>query len=472
MKSIFREYDIRGIFAEDLNKNSIYWIGYFLGQEISRYGNYVAVGYDARIHSPNIFDLLAEGLNASNITVLDMGMVPTPNNYFANYTAFELQKKDIDRKKQQVTPNASIMITGSHNPPEYNGFKITINKAPFFGESIYKLGDLVINALKNKREKIFVNPKIIEIDAKEKYIFYLINEFAGLKNFDKKITYDVGNGVAGVVIDEVFKLLNINAKGIYTEPNGVFPNHHPDPSEAENLKDLQALMKSENSDIGFAYDGDADRIAVLTQQHNIKGDILALLLSKNMENPYIIGEVKCSQVMYDLVRKRGGEAVMYKTGHSNLKVKLKELEADLAAEVSGHIFFNDRYFGYDDAIYTTLRVLELLKNGMDLNKEVALLPKTYSTEEIKIQTTEENKFLIIQSVKKLLQTKEILLQMPNIKEIITVDGLRIVFDKGWGLIRASNTSPYLVARFESTEEKLVVVYQNAMLNLLKKIELK
>ena len=271
-----------------------------------------------------------------------------------------------------------------------------------------------------------------------------------------KIVYDCGNGVAGVVLPDIFKALELDAKGIYIEPDGEFPNHHPDPSVEKNLVDVKALLAKEG-ELAFAYDGDADRIAVLTPTNNIKGDMMALLYTLKMKNPTVIGEVKCSAVMYDELEKRGATAVMYKTGHSNLKVKIKELDADLAAEVSGHIFFKDRYFGYDDAIYATLRMLELVHDGIDLDAELAKLPLVYSTEEIKVETTEEEKFPLMENIKTMLKNPPA--DFPEIKSIIEVDGVRINFAEGWGLVRASNTTPVLVTRFESTSQERAKEYE-------------
>lgn len=450
--SIYREYDIRGIFEKELNEETITRLGYALAEEIKPYGEYAAVGYDARSHSPVLFEYLTAGLNAGGIKVLGMGMVPTPVNYFCNYQEFG-----------GITPCASVMITGSHNPSEYNGFKITINKAPFFGESIYALG--------RKIDTLPFPPKVqrqvTEIDALERYKRFMVESFAHLKGMKERIVYDCGNGVAGLALIDIFKELGLNAKGIYTDPDGTFPNHHPDPSEEHNLEDIKELLKKEG-DIGFAYDGDSDRIAVLTHKNNIKGDMMALLFALKMKNPTVIGEVKCSQVMYDTLRERGATAVMYKTGHSNLKVKMKELHADLACEVSGHVFFADRYFGYDDAIYATFRMLELIQEGIDLDGEIAQLPKVFSTEEIKVKTTEQEKFPLIAKLKELLKNPPE--GFPSIREIIDVDGVRVIFDHGWGLVRASNTTPVLVTRFESTDEAEAKRYENALNALIRQAQ--
>jgi len=448
--SIFREYDIRGIFEKELNEQSVKLIGYFLGQKIKG-DKVVSIGYDARSHSPLLRDYLTSGLNAAGCKVLDMGMVATPVNYYSNYI-------DIDG----LHTDASIMITGSHNPSEYNGFKMTVDKSPFFGDDIYALGDEIIA---NQEMAIEDNITKINIDIKTPYINFMIKEFAHLKGLKTKLVVDGGNGVADTVLSSIFDALEFDYEGLYLEPDGSFPNHHPDPSEEKNLVDVKAAL-AKNGDIAFAYDGDADRIAVLTHKHNIKGDQMALLYAMKMENPTVIGEVKCSQVMYDELERRGATAIMYKTGHSNLKVKMKETNADLACEVSGHIFFKHRYFGYDDAIYATLRMLELIADGIDLDAEIDALPQVFSTEEIKVQTTEEEKFLIIDKVKELLQNPPA--DFPTILNIIDVDGVRINFEKGWGLVRVSNTTPVLVTRFESTDATLAKAYESKVNALITK----
>ena len=449
--SIFREYDIRGIVGKELNEDSVGKIGAALAEKID--GEYVAVGYDARTHSRELFEYLCKGLNAGGKTILDMGLVPTPVNYFANYISFEIDGREIE-------VSASVMITGSHNPKEYNGFKITVGKRPFFGEDIYALGKRVSQISLDGKE---IEKRVVEVDVKSRYIEYMLEQFEALESLDTRIVYDCGNGAAGVVLPEIFEKLGLDAKGIYIEPDGNFPNHHPDPSVEKNLEDVKRELEK-GGDIAFAYDGDADRIAVLTHRYNIKGDQMALLFSMIMERPTVIGEVKCSQTMYDILKERGAKAVMYKTGHSNLKVKIRELDADLACEVSGHIFFNDRYFGFDDAIYATLRILELLARGIDLDEELDALPETFATEEIKIETTEEEKFPLMEKIKELLS--ESLDYMPDIRDIVEVDGVRIIFDEGWGLVRASNTTPVLVTRFEAIDREKAQIYEKAINRLI------
>jgi len=453
-KSIFREYDIRGIVGEELNEQSVKLLGYFFGLEVVQKtvkNPNVVVGYDARTHSPELFGYLTSGLQKAGCQVLGMGMVATGVNYFASYQEFD-----------GMTPNASIMITGSHNPSEYNGFKMTIDHFPFFGDDIYALGDLIIA---NQNIEIVTNENFIEVDAKNLYIDYMVENFSHLKGMKDRFIIDGGNGVADTVLTDILNKLELNYDSLFMTPDGTFPNHHPDPSEEKNLKDIKKALDGD-FEYGFAYDGDADRIAFLTKKHNVKGDIMAILFASTMDKPTVIGEVKCTQVMYDIINSNGGKAIMYKTGHSNLKVKIKETNADFAAEVSGHIFFNDRYYGFDDAVYATFRLLELIKNGMDIDKEIDALPKTFSTEEIKVYTTEEEKFILIAKLKELLQNPPA--GFPAIKGIVDVDGVRVIFDKGWGLVRASNTTPVLVTRFESTDELTAKLYEE-QLNLLIKV---
>lgn len=453
--SIFREYDIRGIFEKELNEGIVKKIGYYLAKALIKKtpnAKFIAVGYDARLHSPTLKGWLSSGINNAGLEVLDIGLVPTPANYFANFTDFDGLKSD-----------GSVMITGSHNPPEYNGFKITLDKDPFFGEEIYALGREILA----DKSTIKDNEVTISIDSKNKYIDFIVNHFSHLKLENKKFVFDCGNGVAGVVLREILDRLNIKYKILFEEPDGNFPNHHPDPSDEHTLEDIKKELATGEYNFGFAYDGDADRIALLSPKYNFKGDILAIFFSKFIDNPTVIGEVKCSQVMYDTINSYG-KAIMYKTGHSNLKVKIKETNADFAAEVSGHLFFNDRYFGFDDALYATFRALELIDDGFNFDKEFEALPQVYSTPEINITVTEDTKFKIIEDLKRALENPPA--DFPKIKDIITVDGVRVIFENGWGLVRASNTTPKLVTRFEANTEENAKIYENVLMKLFKQLQ--
>ncbi|PUE65418.1 phosphomannomutase/phosphoglucomutase [Arcobacter caeni] len=460
-KTIFRQYDIRGIINEDLNSSNSKLIGYFLGLTIKEKNQntqnppYIIVGYDVRTHSNMLFEALISGLNQSGCKVLNIGLVATGVNYFASYQEYQINN-------QTIKPTASIMITGSHNAKKYNGFKITINNEPFFGDELLAL---YYKILKNQNIEIPNNFDFIKIDAKKLYVDYMLNQFSHLKDFKVPFAIDCGNGVANTVLCEILDKLNLNYLGLHLVPDGEFPNHHPDPTNEENLKDLKTLLK-DDCNLGFAYDGDADRIAVLTQKYNIKGDMLALLFSKTMKNPVIIGEVSYSQNVFDELNHKT-KTIMDKTGYSNLRLKLKELNADLAAEVSGHIFFNDRYYGFDDAIYATFRVLELLYKGINLDEEIDKLPKVYTSENIEIEVKENQKFLIIKKIEEKLSLVQ--RGFPIIKDILKIDGLRINFEYGWALIRASNTNALIMTKYEATTYATAMTYKNAVENILNEV---
>lgn len=433
IENIFREYDIRGIFETELNEISVKAIGYELGLEMKNRGvKTLSVGYDARLSANSLFNWLVSGLNKAEIKIFDIGMLPTPVGYFSVFKDFF---------------DANIMITGSHNPKNYNGFKVTIFKDSYFGRDLQILKTKVKNVIDNDI-KIEDNFKTNKFDVLTLYIEYLTKSFEHLKNLNLKIVSDAGNGTAGIVLEKLKENLNLNMEILYPEPDGNFPNHHPDPSVEENLKDLKEKL-NDGFEIGFGFDGDSDRIAVLTKNKNIKGDELAYLFALNLKDPKIVGEVKFSQSIYEEINKFG-TTFMSKTGHSNIKKILKDGDFDLGAEVSGHIFFKNRYFGFDDAIYAMMRVLELIKDGINLEAELDKLPKIYSTDEIKIEVNEENKFKIIEVFKEHLNE----LGLPEILEVIEIDGVRVHFKNAWALLRASNTTPVLVARFESTDESL------------------
>lgn len=456
---IFREYDIRGIFQKDLNEDIVYKIGYTLAEVLKSKGeSSINIGYDARVHSPILFGWLKDGLQSQGIKVYDMGLVPTPVAYFSIFCG--------------KYSTSSVMITGSHNPAEYNGFKITLAKEPFYGKEIQALKEQIYSLPLSYSKQ---NQEVEKIDVLSQYIDYLVNHFSSLSNFPYPIVVDCGNGVAGVALEPILKKLNISYTPLFVEPDGTFPNHHPDPSEEKNLRDVKRVMKESNIPIALAFDGDADRIALLSTNHSYKGDELAILFARAIakeiapKKPIIIGEVKCSALMYEECNKIGS-SVMYKTGHSNLKVKLKELDASLAAEMSGHIFFNDRYFGYDDAIYAGLRALELFLHSSveEVENSILALPKVYSTNEEKIPTDEEVKFALIAKLQEALSNPPS--TFPQILEIVNIDGVRIIFEKGWGLVRASNTTPVLVTRFEAQSQDLLELYKRETLALLASLQ--
>ncbi|ASM40047.1 phosphomannomutase/phosphoglucomutase [Campylobacter sp. RM12327] len=436
---IFREYDIRGIFGDDLNESCVKLIGLKLGKIMQEKGvKTLSIGYDARLSRNDLFSWIVSGLKKNDIKIFDIGMAPTPVGYFSVFS----EKFD-----------ANIMITGSHNPKEYNGFKITIFKDSYFGKDLQYLKSLIIEALNQNLDKdIKIDSNIEKYDILSEYINFFVKEFAHLKDFKIPFVADCANGTAGITLGEICKRLNLNSTILYEKPDGNFPNHHPDPTIQENLKDVKKYMSENNLNLGIAFDGDADRVAILTPKRDIKGDELACLFTLNMKNPRVLGEVKCSKIMFDYIDKIG-KSFIGKTGHSNIKKAMKELNIDLAAEVSGHIFFKERYFGFDDAMYAMMRVLELLYLGYDLDKELDKLPRLYSTDEIKVKTSEENKFKIIEILKD--KIKSGIKELPQIKELIEIDGIRVHFDEGWALVRASNTTPVLVTRFEANSKEFL-----------------
>ncbi|TQR34413.1 phosphomannomutase/phosphoglucomutase [Campylobacter sp. MIT 99-7217] len=447
---IFREYDIRGLYGKELNEKSVKVIGYFLGRKMLEEDcKSVSVGFDARYSAQEFFRYLVSGLNKAGIKVFTLGLVPTPLGYFSLYTGKEF--------------DANIMITGSHNPKDYNGFKITIHKESFFGSELKAFGKVVEENLDMYIEDNF---NCEEYDVLSDYLNFMTQQFKHLKNFDFEFGVDCANGASGVVIEPLIKALNLKAKILFKEPDGQFPNHAPDPTEKENLIQLQECLKQNpNLKLGFAFDGDADRLVVLNQNRVFFGDELCYLFAKNIENPRVLGEVKCSKNLFDEVAKFG-QIFMGKTGHSNIKKMMKEQNIDLAAEVSGHIFFKHRYFGYDDGIYAFLRTLELVFKGFDLEKMIEALPKLYTTEELKIPVSEEEKFELVEKFKNAVKNQA----LNGVKDLCEVDGARITFEDGWALLRASNTSPYLVTRFEATTLQRSKQIQEEVLALFEKIK--
>ncbi len=462
-KEIFRKYDIRGIVGKTLTKETITLIAYsyatYLKNKFNNKTNLtVTVGRDARTSSEEFSKILAEALIKKGIDVIDLGMCPTPLLYFS---LFHLNNV-----------NGGIMITGSHNPPEYNGFKMCIDKETIHDKEILELYKIISNNL--------IVPdaskpgKISSYNINSAYIDFMVNKFSHIKScFSEKIVLDAGNGVAGIVVPKILQKLGFNIIELFSEPDGNFPNHHPDPTVEENLKFLKEKVIEENAILGIGYDGDADRIGALDENAKvIWGDQLLIIFSrdilKDMPGAKIIGEVKCSQILYNDIKKHGGIPIMWKTGHSLIKSKLKEEKAAIAGEMSGHIFFAHRYFGYDDAIYATLRLVEILcKEKAPLSKMLSDLPETFITEEIRIDCPENIKFKIPEKLqKKVLEDKEL---SPLIKEIITIDGIRIIFSDGWGLVRASNTQPVLVLRFEASAKEKRDFYRNKIESIINNI---
>ena len=403
----------------------------------------VALGRDGRLTSPDLRDRVLAGITATGVNVVDIGICPTPLLYFALY---------------ELPVDGGVMVTGSHNAAEYNGFKMCLDTLALHGEDIKELKNLIETGTFASGPGIVSTASVIP-----PYLRYLKEHFAGLDVTGLHVVIDCGNGAASLVAKTALEQLGCRVTGLYDELDGRFPNHHPDPTVVENLQDLIQAVKHHRADVGIAYDGDADRIGAVDERGTIVwGDRLLLIfardLLKDRPGSTIISEVKASQCLYDDIRARGGNAVMWKTGHSVMKAKMKEEEAALAGELSGHMFFADRYFGYDDAIYASCRLLEILSKAQaPFSSLLADLPSTQVTPEIRLECPDDVKFQVVDALRNRLMESvgqshahKALHPCAEIREVVTLDGVRVGFDDGWGLIRASNTQPALVLRFEAT----------------------
>ena len=433
--NIFREYDIRGVADQELLDAGIERLGHAIGIHIQKQaGRKVAVGRDTRLSSPRLRDALIQGLMAAGCEVTDIGVVPTPLLYYAVF---------------HVKADGGVMITGSHNPPEFNGFKIVCAGSTIHGEEIQRIRELTQSndlprAAGASREADMVAPYVAEI--------------ASQFHFPRKIrvVLDAGNGVAGPAMHGILALLNVEATEMFFEMDGRFPNHHPDPTVPANLEALISTVRRLKADLGIAFDGDADRIGAVDNEGNVLyGDQLMILYAREIlarePGATFIGEVKCSQTMYDEIARLGGNAIMWKTGHSLIKAKMKETHADLAGEMSGHMFFADRYYGFDDALYAACRLMEIVANSdQPLSEHLAGLPKTVSTPEIRFDCPDDLKFEVVRRCSEELRARY---------KTIDVDGVRVLFPAGWGLVRASNTQPVLVMRFEAATSAQLQEYR-------------
>ena len=446
--SVFREYDIRGLAEKDFDKEFALLLGKVHGTIISeKGGKRVTVGRDCRATSDAYAEAVIAGLASTGLHVYDIGVCSTPLLYFS---LFHL---DVD---------GGIQVTASHNPSEYNGFKLCVGKETLYGQQIQDVrAKMERNEFKQK-----AGGKVERYEIVPPYHRHLLQDVPRLAR-PLKVVVDAGSGVGGPVAPPIFRELGCTVWEIACTPDGRFPIHHPDPTVPENLAMLIEKVRHEKADLGIAYDGDADRIGAVDEQGNILwGDELLVLFARDVlqRNPHavIISEVKCSQRLYDDIAKNGGKAIMWKAGHSLLKAKMKETHALLAGEMSGHMFFKERYFGYDDAIYASLRLLEILaKSSQPLSGLLADLPKSVSTPEIRVDCPDEKKFAIAEKAKEYFRKHY---------DIIDVDGVRVQFPEGWGLIRASNTQPALVLRFEAKSDEKLKEYRAIIEGKLRELE--
>ena len=442
---IFREYDIRGVAGRDILDEDVVNIGKAYGSLLKTQNrNNISVGRDCRLTSQKFAQLFIDGIISTGCNVIDIGTCPTPVLYFSI---------------QHLNLGGGAMVTASHNPPEYNGFKLLSGT-----DSIHSQGLQDIRIIIENQEFVQGSGKVSKKDVITPYKDYILSNI-NIKH-PIKIGIDSGNGTGGITALPVLKDLGCEVYDIYCDMDGRFPNHEADPTQKKNMLDLIELVKEKNLDLGVGYDGDADRIGVVDKNGElIYGDQLMVVYAREIlqrdPGATFISEVKCSMVMYDDIKKHGGNAIMWKTGHSLIKKKMKEENAALAGEMSGHMFFKDRYLGFDDALYATCRLLEIMADtGKGVDELIQDLPKTFTTPELRVECPDEIKFKAVDKIVAHFKAKQ---------DIIDIDGLRALYDDGWGLVRASNTQPALVLRFEALSEKRLHEIQNEIESVLKEI---
>ena len=453
--TILRSYDIRGVYKKTLTDKDAFMLGFFFGITVreknpDKKNPLIVIGMDGRLSSPTLEEKLNEGLKNSGCEIYRIGLGPTPMLYFAsNY----------------YKADGAIQVTGSHNPKNYNGFKLVLNQNSFFGEDIQKLGNFASKGYSKTYDGF---SKSVEINSK--YVDEIIKP---LKNIEgqlhkKTIVWDCGNGASGPSVEMMTTKIPGKHIVLYSEVNGNFPNHHPDPTDESTLKILIKKMEEVDAELGISFDGDGDRIGVVDKQKRaIAGDLLTTFLAKSIatndkQDQTIILDIKSSHIAYENIISQGFKAEIGKTGHSNIKKRLKEIKSPLAGEMSGHIFFGDTYFGYDDALYAAIRLLTLTANNIELDEFISTLPKTFASPELKIFCPDKIKFLTMDNISKNVFKKY------DSNDVITLDGLRVKNNHGWWLIRASNTEEALVVRFEGKSKKdkkeLLMEVKNLLIN--------
>jgi phosphomannomutase/phosphoglucomutase len=443
---IFRQYDIRGIAGKDMDLDDIRLMGKGIGTYLRRAGNTgISVGRDCRLTSDDYAGKLIEGLISTGCRVVDIGVCPTPVSYFSI---------------RHLPSEGSVMVTASHNPPEYNGFKISSGIDSVYGEHIQEIRRII-----EKADFMTGQGDVQENDILPAYIDYLVDNITLPANI--RVGVDCGNGTAGLTIAPVLKKLGCEVHELYTDLDGNFPNHEADPTVAENMVDLANLVQRERLDVGLGFDGDGDRLGVVDANGSmVYGDQLMILFSREIlsrkPGATFISEVKCSQTMYDDIEKHGGNPIMWKTGHSMIKQKMKEVHAELAGEMSGHLFFSDRYMGFDDATYAGCRLLEILaSSGRTIARLLEDVPKSSTTPEIRVDCADKIKFDVVAKVTEYFREHN---------DVIDIDGARVLFGDGWGLVRASNTQPALVLRFEAFSQERLQEIRTTVETVLEQIK--
>ena len=431
---IFKAYDIRGIVDKTLTAEAVRAIGHALGSEaVARGQQAIAVGRDGRLSGPELAGALADGIRAAGVDVVDVGCVPTPLTYFAAY---------------ELGTNSCVSVTGSHNPPDYNGLKMVLGGQTLFGELIQALRQRIIDG---NLVTAAVPGKLTQADVVPAYVEKIVGDVKLSRPM--KVVMDCGNGVAGAVAPELFKRLGCELVELFCEVDGNFPNHHPDPSKPENLADVIRALKETDAEIGLAFDGDGDRLGVVTKDGEIIFPDRQLMLFaedvlSRVPGGEIIYDVKCTRNLAGWIKDRGGKPTMWNTGHALVKAKLKETGAPLAGEMSGHVFFKERWYGFDDGLYTGARLLEIISRQPDANPVLKNLPNATSTPELNIKMNEGEPFALVDKLKAEARFE-------GAESILTIDGVRVEYADGFGLARPSNTTPVVVLRFEADNQAAI-----------------
>lgn len=444
---VFRQYDIRGVVGAQLDSDFVYRLGRSIGTYcLDRGARTLSLGRDARLSSPGFRDAMARGLLECGCDVIDIGMVPTPLLYLSLFS---------------LPVDGGVMITGSHNPKDQNGFKVCVGKTTIYGDEIQRVKEI----WKSGRYAEGLGA-LSQTDVSGQYIDYVASQISK-GHRDVRVVVDAGNGVGGAVGVPLYRRLGFDVVELFCTPDGNFPNHHPDPTVVESLEWLTKTVRENGADLGIAYDGDADRIGCVSADGTVLwGDQMMILFArdilKQMPGAKFVAEVKCSQSLFDDIERHGGVPIMWKVGHSLIKAKMKDEGAVLAGEMSGHMFFADRYFGYDDAIYAGGRLLELVSNSdADLKRMISSLPRMYNTPEIRVDYPDDLKFSAVDKVIEAFRDRY---------EVIDIDGARVRFPDGWALVRASNTQPALVMRFEGETREAVDRLQSEIGRELERIK--
>lgn len=435
--SIFKAYDIRGVVERNLTPDAVRAIGQALGSEAFDRGiAEIAVGRDGRLSGPSLRDALIAGIRRTGTAVADVGMVPTPMLYFATV---------------HLGIYSGVEITGSHNPPQYNGLKIVLGKEALYGESIQALYRRIRDGKLRASEQLGA---LRQVDVRQAYLERIVGDVKPVRPM--KIVIDCGNGVAGAVAGDLYRAMGCQVTELFCEVDGTFPNHHPDPAHLENLQDLIAAVKQQDAELGLAFDGDGDRLGVVTRHGEVifpdrqimlfAADVLA-----NQPGAEIVFDVKCTRLLAPWVRQHGGTPTMWQTGHSLIKARLRETGAAFAGEMSGHLFFNHRWYGFDDGLYAGARLLEILSRHDDPSAVLESLPNATSTPELQLPTAEGENVVIVEKLRQLARQSNAATDgaFAGASEFITIDGIRVEYPDGFGLARSSNTTPVVVLRFEA-----------------------